>query len=909
MKKRLDNMWARERMIYVTDIENDYFLVRFEKKKDMEFALLAGPWRFPLEYVNASLMKTMGDWLGKFVRLDSATTNLARGKFARISVELDLNKPLKSENYIEGRYKQSQNVNLVKDGSGTIDEGIPADSYKGEGDDSSNNFGPWMVVTKARRSRPQIERGGNAQNNNQKEGQLVGKNNAKDIIQSNEEDKVEQIVEISDKVSKVPSKQVGVSRKCAAKDRVQIVETDSNFKLVMEGKDGVLYELKDQDRVNKKVQDVSGYKVGKEVGKGNQAMEENAMEVDKFALNSNNQIKKHLNVSRSIDQEVYQETSSKIIIEKAPKPPDPGATNMMEVNKDRGGISRNETTALLMNLMLQVIIEEAIGFSGGIWVLWDSKKVTVHAISQSSQFVHMKVSLDQSTSFLCTTLYASPQETRRHTLWEEIIQMSHSINDPWILADIDGLEGRLTWQGRKWNLLFKKLNRVCANMRWRISFEDAEVRALPRFLSDHNPLLLDLAKGVNQWSDRPFRFIAPWMDHPGFGGLMEEKWSSDVEVKLMLANFIPHLKKWNKEVFGNISYRIRNLTQSIADIQLKRERVDSLRLQKLEEELHDNLNLTLDQEELLWFQKSRHNWIIDGDKNTKFYHLKTVMRRSSNRISRLCNNDNIWIEDPNELKVHVCNYYKDLFSEEVRDRRWISFQNLWPILEQNEIHALMIPPSDHDIWQNLSSMGPYKAPGDYGYPHIFFQTQWKKVKVQVCNVIKNMWQHPEMIEDCNYTLLVLIPKKKIPDYISQCRLVSLCTVIYKLFSKIIVYRIKMVLEKIISPFQASFVSHRQIQDNITIVQELIHSTNKMKGRKAFMAFKIDLVMAYDRVSWQFMRRIIEEIQFPKAFINIIMKCLSTSRINVLWNGDKTVDFAPSTGLRQRDPLSPYLGCA
>ncbi|XP_061362501.1 uncharacterized protein LOC133306223 [Gastrolobium bilobum] len=138
MKKGLENIWARDEQIFVTDVENSFFLVRFTKEKDMEFALTAGPWvlfdhylairlwepdfqsyfasinqitawvrlpSFPVEYVNTGLLKTVGNWLGKFVRMDAATTCLARGKVTRICVELDLSKPLQAEYKIEVRLK------------------------------------------------------------------------------------------------------------------------------------------------------------------------------------------------------------------------------------------------------------------------------------------------------------------------------------------------------------------------------------------------------------------------------------------------------------------------------------------------------------------------------------------------------------------------------------------------------------------------------------------------------------------------------------------------------------------------------------------------------------------------------------------------------------------------------------
>ncbi|XP_061345139.1 uncharacterized protein LOC133290994 [Gastrolobium bilobum] len=366
------------------------------------------------------------------------------------------------------------------------------------------------------------------------------------------------------------------------------------------------------------------------------------------------------------------------------------------------------------------IVEEATGFSGGIWIMWDSRRAKVEVISQATQYIHMRVEIENINRFLCTAIYASPHEVTRHEMWEEVKLISQTSNEPWIMAgdfndircsdekrgdsptdiakclrfqyfldscqveEVTGMGAKFTWQGPKWNHLdrvFKKLDRVCANMSWRLNFDEATVRVMPRILSDHSPLLLTMKSNMQGWSERPFRFMAAWMEHPDFERLMEDKWHSDMEINGMLSNFIPQLKRWNRDVYGNINNRKRNLVNRIVEVQRHRENGEDPGLQQLEDLLQNDLNITLEQEELMWFQKSRHDWIADGDKNTRFYHLKTVMRRCSNIVTRLRNNLNEWIEDPCELKNHVCNFYKDLFTEEVPIRRWIISDTLWPTLE------------------------------------------------------------------------------------------------------------------------------------------------------------------------------------------------------------------------------------
>ena len=175
-----------------------------------------------------------------------------------------------------------------------------------------------------------------------------------------------------------------------------------------------------------------------------------------------------------------------------------------------------------------------------------------------------------------------------------------------------------------------------------------------------------------------------------------------------------------------------------------------------------------------------------------------------------------------------------------------------------------------EIKEALWSMKPYKSPGPDGLHTGFYQRFWLIVGDSVIKEVMKVFLDRKVPDYLNKTLIVLIPKVQGPESIGNYRPISLCNSIYKIISKVIVNRLRPLLDNIVSPFQSAFISGRRGTDNVIIVQELVHT--------------IDLEKAYDRVEWNFIREILLKFNFPIKLTELIMSCVSSVSTSLLING-------------------------
>ena len=593
--------------------------------------------------------------------------------------------------------------------------------------------------------------------------------------------------------------------------------------------------------------------------------------------------------------------------------------------------STKSVAQLGMGNNIEWIESPARGLSGGLITVWSKDYISISVSSFSQNWIMVRgINISNNIPFVCINVYAPQSATAKQLLWDNLSSMLLPFKDTHVclLGDFNAVRHKseksaclfnmrvsssfnefftatslleiplsnssFTWFGpNKWK---GRLDRVLVSPAW-FGKGGWTLTSYHRKFSDHKPIVLKT--DLCEWGPKPFKFYNCWLQDPILAQSLKSCWSgmSSNNPQIKFKALRGEARAWNKVKLGNIDIKIQKLEQQQEDYDSN---VNSRNdIQVIRDEL---LRLHQFRSSMLCRQ-SKTNWLLHGERNTKFFHSAIAKRRAFNSVKKLVVEGNV-ISRPAGIKIAFLEHFHKRMTVSTPAKIFELGDIFLPKLSSDQCASLEKDFTLQEIEEALKMTEKTKAPGPDGINAGVIELLWLVMKDEVLNVFRQFHSTCVLPPGSNSSFIALIPKITNVTQPSDFRPISLMNALVKLLSKVLANRLKLVMTILVSQHQSAFIKGRQISDGILITSEIISLLQNRKTRG--LVFKIDFEKAFDRVNWDFVFDIFNAMNFGSKWIGWVRSIFTSSRISILVNGSPTQEFTPSRGLRQGDPLSPLI---
>ncbi|CAA7026594.1 unnamed protein product [Microthlaspi erraticum] len=552
-------------------------------------------------------------------------------------------------------------------------------------------------------------------------------------------------------------------------------------------------------------------------------------------------------------------------------------------------------------------------------------------------------------------IYAANVEALRNELWEELVSLStdarvvgkawavlgdfnqvlhpneHSALDGFTvdratrdfrqsilnseLADLNFRGSTYTWWNkRRVNPVAKKLDRVLVNDLWLEIFPTAMAFFGAPDFSDHSSCGIALSPSV-QRQKKAFKFYNYLLGNPDFIAVICSEWfslnfvGSDMfRVSKKLKALKKNIRDFSRENYSGLEKRVKEAHQHLLDRQVATLESPTPSNAHLELLAQQNWEVLAEAEERLFRQRSRVTWLKEGDMNTAYFHRIMKSRNSMNVIHFLEDEIGNRIESPQAIHAHCVDYFEGLLSGAQSQPMFVQ-EDITSLLDfscsMSQRSQLDSCFSSEEIKEAFLSLPKNKTCGPDGFTPEFFTSCWTVVGGEVTAAVKEFFSSEKLLKQWNATNLVLIPKITNASRTTDFRPISCLNTLYKVISKLLAKRLKSVLPSVISHSQSAFLLGRLLSENVLLATEIVQGYNMPNVSPRGM-LKVDLRKDFDSVRWDFVISVLKGLNMPDKFVGWISECLTTPCFYVSVNGVEGGFFKSSRGLRQGDPISPYL---
>ena len=308
--------------------------------------------------------------------------------------------------------------------------------------------------------------------------------------------------------------------------------------------------------------------------------------------------------------------------------------------------------------------------------------------------------------------------------------------------------------------------------------------------------------------------------------------------------------------------------------------------------------------------RSRANWYEHGEKNNKYFLNLECKKMSNSCVRKLFDKRGKLITSPKSILSELSDFYTDLYSKndplnhDVQSNTFLD-DCLLPTLTDDAKNMCEGALTNSECFNALQRFHNGKSPGNDGLTAEFYKVFWPTLGHLLVNSLNSSFEIGELANSQKQGIIKLIEKKhKDKRHIANWRPISLLNVDVKIASKALTLRLGKVLSDIISPDQCAYVKGRNNFDAVRTINDIMDYTNfyNLPG----LMVTIDFEKAFDSLSWNFLIKTLEKFNFGKSFIQWVRILYTNISSCIMNNGVATPLFSIGRGVRQGDPLSPYL---
>nr|GEU84055.1 putative RNA-directed DNA polymerase, eukaryota, reverse transcriptase zinc-binding domain protein [Tanacetum cinerariifolium] len=564
------------------------------------------------------------------------------------------------------------------------------------------------------------------------------------------------------------------------------------------------------------------------------------------------------------------------------------------------------------NLAFDFVHRAAVGNLGGVLCMWDPNSFHKERATKSDSFIMVRGEWCLTgQKFLLIAVYAPQDAREKRMLWDylhgeimrwkgEVVVMgdfnevrhksdrfgsvfnAHDastfntfiLNSGLVEVELGGCA--FTWCHKSATKM-SKLDRFLVSDSLLNTCPNVNAITLERYLLDHRPILL--REAFFDYGPTPFKIFHHWFEIEGFNKMVEDTWKEYPGVESNAIRYLmgklkylkSKIRVWNitsRSSVNNAKMQYKSDLDAIDEI-IDSGNGDEIATNKRVEIINKLLGIDHLQS-MEAAQKAKIKWAVEGDENSSFFQGMLKKKRNILNVRGVMV-DGVWVDNPVRVKREFYEYFKARFCQPGRKDATIQMEF------------------------------PYKQ-SDEKLSEIEGEVTNDEIKRAVWDCI--FFLHCEFPKGCNSSFIALIPKNQNAHLVKDFRPISLIGSLYKIIAKILANRLVGVLSDIVNEVQSAFISDRQILDGPFILNEVVQWCKSKK--KQALIFKVDFEKAYDSVRWDFLDEILKKFGFEDKWCKWILSCLRSSRGSIIVNGSPTEEFQFVKGLKQGDPLSPFL---